>query len=341
MFVATLAIAIVGGVGLPTLPAYAATTLSGVGFATNGGTNYAKSGTTITVTVNDAGSACVKFSSTDFTTTDVTSGPDFVFDFPAPSGTGVKSVRTRSYAAAANPCTGNSLFDVTTNYTLDNTAPAISWVGGPAAGGTYTPAELATLGTPTCTATDTGGSGVNSLGCVVTNYGTSAGPHTMTATAIDKVGNSTPIQRSYTVSAVPDPATLAGGAGTYTSGGTVYARSGQTIDVTVPSLPATLCASATGTGVPAGVTNDTTSPFSFSFGAVGGDETKAVTTSTFNLADCSGTSTRTTNLSYVADNTAPSGISFSDAAWNSSYVFGSVPAQPTCSATTDTGSGVA
>lgn len=77
---------------------------------------------------------------------------------------------------------------------VDLTAPTLTWIGGPADGGTYyfgfVPAE------PTCTAVDTL-SGPGS--CGVTGYDASAGLHTMTALAYDVAGNSRSENRSYTV----------------------------------------------------------------------------------------------------------------------------------------------
>ena len=82
-----------------------------------------------------------------------------------------------------------------TGLKVDKKAPtAITFVGGPASGGTYEYDNVPAA--PTCTATD-GGSGIAS--CVVTGYSTALGSHTLTATATDNVGNSATATRSYTV----------------------------------------------------------------------------------------------------------------------------------------------
>ncbi len=78
---------------------------------------------------------------------------------------------------------------------IDKTAPtSISFVGGPAAGGSYYFGSLPAA--PTCTA-DGAISGLAS--CAVTGYSTAVGPHTMTATATDNAGNQATATQSYTV----------------------------------------------------------------------------------------------------------------------------------------------
>ena len=77
----------------------------------------------------------------------------------------------------------------------DATAPtSISFVGGPAAGGSYYFGSVPSA--PTCTA-DGAISGLAS--CTVSGHGTTVGAHTMTATATDNAGNSGTATRSYTV----------------------------------------------------------------------------------------------------------------------------------------------
>jgi hypothetical protein len=77
---------------------------------------------------------------------------------------------------------------------IDKTAPTLTWNGDPADGGSYyfgfVPAA------PTCDAADAL-SGPN--GCSVSDYGTTVGEHTMTATANDVAGNSYSEQRTYNV----------------------------------------------------------------------------------------------------------------------------------------------
>jgi hypothetical protein len=78
---------------------------------------------------------------------------------------------------------------------IDKTAPtSISFVGGPAAGGSYYFGSVPAA--PTCTA-DGAISGLAS--CLVSGHSPAVGSHTMTATATDNAGNSATATRSYTV----------------------------------------------------------------------------------------------------------------------------------------------
>jgi len=79
---------------------------------------------------------------------------------------------------------------------IDKTAPTLSWIGGPAAGGNYDFGFVPAA--PTCTASDSL-SGANS--CSVANYSTAVGAHTMTATASDVAGNQYSETRTYNVDA--------------------------------------------------------------------------------------------------------------------------------------------
>jgi len=106
-------------------------------------------------------------------------------------GTAVSSTAQTVTDAAGNVSAPSNVVTVK----IDKTAPGITWSSPePADGGIYyfgfVPAE------PTCTAVDAL-SGPN--GCTVTGYGTTVGPHTMTATAYDVADNSSSDQRTYTV----------------------------------------------------------------------------------------------------------------------------------------------
>ena len=79
---------------------------------------------------------------------------------------------------------------------LDETAPGVTWTGGPAAGGSYYFGSVPAAGT--CDATDEM-SGPDD--CAVTGYGTTVGPHTLIATAQDNAGNSGSENRTYSVNA--------------------------------------------------------------------------------------------------------------------------------------------
>jgi hypothetical protein len=110
-----------------------------------------------------------------------------------PSGStfplGVTTVNCSATDAAGNTATGS--FKITVQ---DTTPPAITWVGGPAAGGTYV--EGAVPAAPTCTALDIVW---GSVPCNVSGYSAAVGTHTMTAAATDGSGNTATATRSYTV----------------------------------------------------------------------------------------------------------------------------------------------
>lgn len=103
---------------------------------------------------------------------------------------------------AGYPDTGNNVVCGTVSsfspfavmYPLDNTPPTITWIG------TINDGDSFYFGfvppSPTCTADDA--SGVDSL-CTVTGYSNTLGPHTLTATASDTVGNVATEYRNYTV----------------------------------------------------------------------------------------------------------------------------------------------
>jgi hypothetical protein len=81
-----------------------------------------------------------------------------------------------------------------TGIEIDKTNPTLAWDGGPADGSSHYFGSVPPA--PTCTAADAL-SGPDT--CVVTGYATTVGPHTMTAKAKDKAGNTYGEQRSYTV----------------------------------------------------------------------------------------------------------------------------------------------
>jgi hypothetical protein len=92
---------------------------------------------------------------------------------------------------------GNSNSAGVQNVNVDLSDPTnIQFVGGPAAGESYDFGNVPAPA-PTCTADDTGGSGLKD--CAVTGYSTAAGTHTMTAKATDNAGNSATATRTYTV----------------------------------------------------------------------------------------------------------------------------------------------
>jgi choice-of-anchor C domain-containing protein len=107
-------------------------------------------------------------------------------------------------------------------YKIDLSDPYdVTFVGGPAAGASY-PFGFAPAA-PTCTASDLI-SGLNH--CTVTGYGTTAGSHTLTATAYDVAGRSTTATRSYmilgwTLNGFYQPVDMAGVWNTVKGGSTV------------------------------------------------------------------------------------------------------------------------
>jgi hypothetical protein len=100
----------------------------------------------------------------------------------------------QSVTGTCEDTTGNTASDTQSGINIDKTAPTLTWNGGPADGGVYYFNFVPAV--PTCTANDAL-SGPD--GCGVTGYGTSVGPHTMTATALDVAGNSYSETRTYTV----------------------------------------------------------------------------------------------------------------------------------------------
>jgi hypothetical protein len=109
----------------------------------------------------------------------------------------VGEAANQSVSGTAKDKAGLTSTDTVTGINVDKTAPSASLVGGPSDNGTYyfgfVPAA------PTCDAFD-GLSGLDGT-CSVTGYSTLVGPHTVTATATDKAGNSSSASATYTVSA--------------------------------------------------------------------------------------------------------------------------------------------
>lgn len=133
--------------------------------------------------------------------------------------------------------TGGSASDSLT-LKRDATPPAIELVGGPAGGGTWVFGSVPTA--PTCTASDAT-SGLAGT-CLVTGYSTQVGTHTVTATAVDRAGNSAAAQRSYTVS----PWTLRGFTAPVDTDGVVNTvKGGSTVPLKFTVLAGTTPVTAT------------------------------------------------------------------------------------------------
>lgn len=78
---------------------------------------------------------------------------------------------------------------------VDSVDPSVGLVGGPAAGASYYFGSVP--GAPTCDASDeTSGLAGD---CTVSGHGTGVGPHTVTASATDRAGNTATVSRTYTV----------------------------------------------------------------------------------------------------------------------------------------------
>lgn len=100
--------------------------------------------------------------------------------------------------SATGSCTdraGRTSVDSVTGVSVDTTAPTVSWIEA-IADGTEVPFGSVPA-VPGCTATDTL-SGLDGT-CVVAGYSTTVGDHTVTATAVDRAGNTTVRSTSYTV----------------------------------------------------------------------------------------------------------------------------------------------
>jgi hypothetical protein len=101
--------------------------------------------------------------------------------------------------AASGTCTdmaGNvSASASASGINIDKTAPTVALVGGPTHGATYYYGFVPTA--PTCSANDAL-SGLDGS-CSLSGYSTGVGSHTVTASAIDKAGNSASASASYTV----------------------------------------------------------------------------------------------------------------------------------------------
>lgn len=172
-----------------------------------------------------------------FTGTDLVSGPATPTQSVTSSGQGA-DVKVESPAFSDNAGNTTPQGSVTQTFKVDKTAPTVSFdsvVGDSFFG--------STAAKPTCTASDSGGSGLSGS-CTVDGYDTKTGTHTLTATATDLAGNSTTVTQSYTVKAWTlkgfyQPIDMNGVVNTVKNGSTVPAKfeifAGST-ELTDPSL---------------------------------------------------------------------------------------------------------
>jgi choice-of-anchor C domain-containing protein len=132
----------------------------------------------------------------NFRASDSTSGlADCGATFTKDSGTSQSSaVTVASGSCSDNAGNTNAGID-SVSYMIDLTDPYdVTFVGGPADGASYPVGSVPAV--PTCTASDLI-SGFDR--CTVTGYSTSAGSHTLMATAYDVAGRSATAQLTYTV----------------------------------------------------------------------------------------------------------------------------------------------
>jgi hypothetical protein len=108
---------------------------------------------------------------------------------PTTFALGATTVRCSATDAARNASTGT--FRITVQDTI---APAVTFVGGPAAGSS--PIFGSVPAAPTCSATDVVSGTVS---CTVTGWSQGVGDHLLTATATDGAGNRGEATRSYSV----------------------------------------------------------------------------------------------------------------------------------------------
>ncbi|MGZ4661238.1 MAG: PxKF domain-containing protein [Arthrobacter sp.] len=157
-----------------------------------------------------------------FTGTDSLSGPVTPTQNATSDGQG-PAVQVASPAFSDNAGNTTPAGAVTKTFKIDKTAPTVTFDS--VVGDSY---YGSTAAAPTCTATDSGGSGLAGS-CAVTGYDTKVGLHTLTATATDVAGNSTSVTQSYTVKAWTlkgfyQPVDMGGVLNTVKSGSTVPAK---------------------------------------------------------------------------------------------------------------------
>lgn len=156
-----------------------------------------------------------------FTGTDGLSGPESAVKEAVSSGEGTGMVLTSPAFTDDADNTTPAGAATSDSFKVDLTDPVATFDSVP--GDAY----FGSVGAePTCTATD-GGSGP--AGCKVTGYGTSVGPHTLTATATDNAGRTSTRTHTYTVKAWEtkgfyQPIDMGGITNTVKAGSTVPAK---------------------------------------------------------------------------------------------------------------------
>ena len=172
-----------------------------------------------------------------FTGTDDLSGPTSAMQTRTTTGEGAAvSVDSPAFTDGAGNTTPEGATSAT--FSIDKTAPSVSFTSN--LGDSY---FGATPAAPGCKASDDGGSGLDGS-CTVSGYGPEVGKHFLTATAVDRAGNSTTVSQSYEVKAWTlkgfyQPIDMNGVLNTVKSGSTVPAKFevfAGTTELTDPSL---------------------------------------------------------------------------------------------------------
>ena len=157
-----------------------------------------------------------------FNASDATSGLAGSASFTNSSGATEEGSNVSISSGAVSDNAGNTNNGITAGpFKIDLSNPATpTFNGGPAAGSLYYFGSVPTE--PTCSSSDA----ISGLkDCVVTDYRTATGSHTMTATATDNAGRTATATRSYTVLAW----TLAGFKSPVDMGIMNYAKGGATV----------------------------------------------------------------------------------------------------------------
>src|SRR3954464_6839016 len=103
-------------------------------------------------------------------------------------------------------------------------------------------------------------------------------------------------------------AVFSGASGTVSVGGTLYAKSGGALTLTVTTSSDTKCVELTGAHIVRQTSSNAKSSWTFTFTAGGGDGVQTVTAAAspnFNANNCTGQSQTPRSASYVLDNTGP------------------------------------
>jgi hypothetical protein len=169
---------------------------------TASGINIDETAPTIGHTLNPTGPNANGWFNTDVTVSfncdDLLSGIDTcLVDGEAGNSKVLGEGADQSVSGTATDAAGNTQTDTASGINIDETGPTVGLVGGPADGGVYYFGSVPAA--PTCSASD-GLSGLDGS-CSVTGYSNGVGPHTVTASATDKAGNTSTTSATYMVNA--------------------------------------------------------------------------------------------------------------------------------------------